>query len=99
MASIVVAHGDIETELAERRRFLDVHTNNLDHCARKHQAGLDQRAVERRADRVASLLAASGLQGKIPQDFSEDMYLTVPRTSSINHQPVAQFKPALQRLD
>ncbi|KAK5654725.1 hypothetical protein OQA88_7050 [Cercophora sp. LCS_1] len=61
--SHVLAHGDADREFAERKRFLEIHTNNLDHCASKHEAsGFYQRAAERREKRAASLMAPSSLQ-------------------------------------
>ena len=57
------AHGpghDHAREQAVRRRFLDIHTNNLDHCSEKHAAsGVRERALQRREVRARSLMAPS----------------------------------------
>lgn len=50
LASLVSAHGDVGDEFEARRRFLQVHTNNLDHCEGIHEA-----AIQTRADTVAAL--------------------------------------------
>ncbi|KAL2193337.1 Intradiol ring-cleavage dioxygenase [Corynascus similis CBS 632.67] len=51
---------DHSHEQAVRRRFLDIHTNTLNHCSSKHVAsGLYQRAVNRRDLRARSLMASS----------------------------------------
>ena len=59
-ASVVSAHGDghdEEREHAERRRFLQTHTNNLAHCEQHHRAsGLEARAIQRRAETAARLM-------------------------------------------
>ena len=66
VAGLASAHGDVKRELSERRRFLDIHTNNLDHCAELHQSGgLDERAIQRRAERYAAMQEAAGLQGNV----------------------------------
>lgn len=58
-----VAHGDPDREFAERKRFLEIHTNNLNHCAERHAAnGFYERATERRHKRAASMMAPSSLQ-------------------------------------
>jgi protocatechuate 3,4-dioxygenase beta subunit len=63
---LVSAHGpghDHARERAERRQFLDIHTNSLDHCSSKHLAGgLYHRAAQRRELRARSLMAPSSLQ-------------------------------------
>ena len=68
VASYVCAHGDghdHERERVERRRFLEIHTNNLGHCASMHRAGgLEQRAMHRRAE-LAGRLAESALKSEI----------------------------------
>ena len=65
LVTIVVAHPGhrIDKELQKRAEFLARHTNNLDHCASIHRAaGLDKRAIDRRASRVNDLLKIRGLQ-------------------------------------
>lgn len=64
LATAIVAHPGhrIDKELQKRAEFLAGHTNNLNHCASIHKAaGLDKRAVERRAARVDDLLKIRGL--------------------------------------
>jgi hypothetical protein len=65
--ALASAHGpghDHSHEQAVRRRFLDIHTNNLDHCSGKHaESGLSQRAAQRREIRARSLMSPSSLQG------------------------------------
>lgn len=62
---LVSAHGpghDHVRERAERRQFLDIHTNSLGHCLNKHGTeGLYQRAAQRRELRARSLVAPSSL--------------------------------------
>jgi hypothetical protein len=65
LVTIIVAHPGhrIDKELQKRAEFLARHTNNLDHCASIHKAaGLDKRAIDRRASRVDDLLKIRGLQ-------------------------------------
>lgn len=77
--SVASAHGDghdASREHAERRRFLEVHANNLAHCAQHHRAsGLDDRAIQRRAE-MANQLMERGLK----REFSSRGELSgVPR--------------------
>ncbi|CAI6334746.1 unnamed protein product [Periconia digitata] len=65
LSSVAVAHPghSIKDELQKRGEFLATHTNNLDHCASVHKAaGLDKRALERRAARVDQLQKLRGLE-------------------------------------
>ncbi|KAF2734091.1 aromatic compound dioxygenase [Polyplosphaeria fusca] len=64
LATAIVAHPGhrIDKELQKRAEFLAQHTNNLEHCASIHKAaGLDKRAIDRRAARVDELLKVRGL--------------------------------------
>jgi hypothetical protein len=77
VASVLVAaldsalgHGDDPArdhqEQLERRRFLEIHPNNLEHCADKiARSGLLEEATQRRYKRAASLMAPSALQAAI----------------------------------
>lgn len=64
-----VAHSgkEAEAELALRKRFLEIHTNNLDHCAGKLNArgSVSDRAMKRRAEKVASLMGVSSTEAAI----------------------------------
>lgn len=64
-----VAHSgkEAEAELALRKRFLEIHTNNLDHCAGKLNArgSISERAMRRRADKVASLMGLPSAEAAI----------------------------------
>ncbi|KAB5518928.1 hypothetical protein GE09DRAFT_1155916 [Coniochaeta sp. 2T2.1] len=68
LARVASAHGgaaDAEQDAAERRRFLQIHTNNLDHCQELHDKdGLQRRAMIRRADTVVGLQQAGPLEGE-----------------------------------
>lgn len=69
LATAVVGHPGhgVKEELQKRGEFLAGHTNNLDHCASiQKAAGLDKRAVERRAARLDQLLEHRGLPSITP---------------------------------
>ncbi|KAK0616890.1 Intradiol ring-cleavage dioxygenase [Immersiella caudata] len=65
-----LAHGDDPVaerqEQLERRRFLEIHPNNLDHCAEKFaRDGVFADAARRRYRRAASLMAPAALHAAI----------------------------------
>jgi hypothetical protein len=65
-----LAHGDDPVaerqEQLERRRFLEIHPNNLDHCAEKFaRDGVFEEAARRRYRRAASLMEPSALHAAI----------------------------------
>ncbi|KAK0644156.1 Intradiol ring-cleavage dioxygenase, partial [Cercophora newfieldiana] len=65
-----LAHGDDPVaerqEQLERRRFLEIHPNNLDHCADKFKRdGTLEEAARRRYKRAASLMASSALHAAV----------------------------------
>jgi len=63
---LAVAHGDAAKELSARSQFLAVHTNNLNHCAKRHQeTGLDERAIQRRAKAVRDLTGNDVFHGRL----------------------------------
>jgi len=59
LVGAATAHGDADhakREFEARREFLQVHTNNLDHCSELHQRdGVIERALRRRAETVMAL--------------------------------------------
>ncbi|KAK3322909.1 Intradiol ring-cleavage dioxygenase [Apodospora peruviana] len=61
--ALISAHGDARQEEAERRQFLSMHTNNLNHCSTRHASnGLFDRAIQRREIRAQSLQALQARQ-------------------------------------
>jgi hypothetical protein len=106
VAGAASAHGsadDIQQEAEERRRFLQVHTNNLDHCGEIHQTDrLHERAIRRRAEVVASLQQTAVLEGKRTSKRSSSLIrqtLTLrERATSLHHWQITQFEPTLQRI-
>ena len=83
LVTAIVAHPGhpINEELQKRAEFLAHHTNNLDHCASIHrEAGLHERAIDRRASRMDDLLKIRGLPSTQihftnPMNFPVDMFL------------------------
>jgi len=65
LLGLASSHGDPAKELSARSQFLAMHTNNLNHCAKRHQeAGLDERAIQRRAKIVRDLTGNDMFHGR-----------------------------------
>lgn len=79
---LALAHGDPAKELSARSQFLAVHTNNLNHCVKRHQqSGLDERAIQRRARTVRDLTGRDMFHGRpVPKTQA------FPFPSSCSHQ-------------
>lgn len=84
LLSLALAHGDPAQELSARSQFLAVHTNNLNHCAERHQeSGLDERAIQRRAQAVRDLTGNDMFHGRLKRLRRCGSSITAPVLTSL----------------
>jgi hypothetical protein len=101
LATLALSHGDDpaaeKQEQLERRRFLEIHTNNLNHCADKlARSGLLAEAAQRRYKRAASLMTPSALHAAV-QARQATVYLGKSHKSDKAY--TAQTDPAVVFAD